>query len=45
MGDLNAKSEMYGNFKQNKNGDLLENVLFNLKGMILNTNYKNERKG
>ena len=39
MGDLNAKSEMYGNFKQNKNGDLLENVLFNLNGMILNTNY------
>ena len=37
MGDFNAKSEIHGCENSNSNGKILEKILFNLNGMILNT--------
>ena len=39
MGDFNAKCSIHGCNKSNKNGDIMETILFNLDGLLLNTNY------
>ena len=38
MGDLNAKCEIFNSFKNNKNGELLENILLESNAQVLNNN-------
>ena len=40
IGDLNAKSNIFGNEKSNKNGEILERIIFNLNCQIINENYE-----